>query len=201
MIWKNKRIERGSINKYLKEKYPEAKNIQLYQHKKVLSIYKPLIQKDYGLSGDCSLTALTTVICGIVKKQPQEVYNVVEKYAKQYGFKGNGTNPLFIKSIFDKSLKDFGLNKKTKFAYLKSISYNFNKIQSLIDSNIPIILNIYKDGRNYYDDHSIVIIGYLIYKIDDMHVPMLLVYDNWVERASVVDYNILSIISSINYCK
>ena len=57
------------LNEYLKE------------YRKVFGEgYKPLLQKDYGLSNDCSLIALTTIIAGSLNKEPQEVYDVVEKY-------------------------------------------------------------------------------------------------------------------------
>lgn len=179
MIWEKKKILEHLADEYLHDKYPKAKEIHLKEYKKVFGNYKPLLQKDYGLANDCSLTSLTTIICGIVNKEPQEVYNVVEKYAKQYGFKGKGTLPFFIKCIFDKTLKEFGVNVKTKSGYLKCIGYDFDKIHSLIDDNIPIVLSINKDGRNYYNNHSITVIGYLIYQVDNALEPMLLVYDNW----------------------
>ena len=128
-----------------------------------------------------------------------DVYFRVEKYAKQYGFRGKGTLPIFIKNIFDKTLKEFGVNRKTKSGYLKCIGYDFDRIRSLIDSNIPMVLSINKDGRNYYNNHSITVIGYLIYQVDNALEPMLLVYDNWNTQACVVDYKALSMISSINY--
>ena len=62
-----------------------------------------------------------------------------------------------------------------------------------------MILSINKDGRDYYNNHSITIIGYLIYQVDNAFEPMLLVYDNWNTQACVVDYKALSMISSINY--
>jgi hypothetical protein len=43
------------------------------------------------------------------------------------------------------------------------------------------------------------VIGYAIYKVDNIEVPMLLVYDNWRTTIGVVDYKALSMISSINY--
>ena len=199
MVWEKKKILEHLADEYLHDKYPEAKQIHLKKYKKVIGSYQPLLQKDYGLSNDCSLTALTTIISGLLNKEPQEVYNVVEKYAKQYGFKGNGTLPVFIKYIFDKTLKEFGVNKKTKSGYLKVLGYDFDKICSLIDDNTPMILSINKDGRNYYNNHSITVIGYLVYQVDNVSEPMLLVYDNWNKQACVVDYKALSMISSINY--
>jgi len=199
MIWEKKKILEHLADEYLHDKYPEAEQIHLKEYKKVAGSYKPLLQKDYGMSNDCTLTALTTIIAGSLNEEPQKVYDVVEKYAKQYGFRGKGTLPIFIKNIFDKTLKEFGVNRKTKSGYLKCIGYDFDRIRSLIDSNIPMVLSINKDGRNYYNNHSITIIGYLIYQVDNAFEPMLLVYDNWNTQACVVDYKALSMISSINY--
>jgi hypothetical protein len=81
LIWEKKRIEESTILSYLKEKYPNSKEIRLIDYKK-LSGYKPLLQKDYGLSNDCSLIAITTLITKITNKKPEEIYKVVEKYAK-----------------------------------------------------------------------------------------------------------------------
>ena len=196
--WEKKRIEEGKILDYLKAKYPTAKEIRLTKYKK-LSQYKPLLQKDYGMDNDCSLTAITTILSKDMNKTPEEVYSVVEKYAKQYGFRGKGTLPFFIKSIFDKTLKDFKIFKSTKQGYVKVVGYDYDRICSIIDENTPIVLSINKDGRNYYNNHSIVIVGYSIYKVDGVITPMLLVYDNWKACTSVVDYKALSMISSINY--
>ena len=200
MIWEKKKILEHLADEYLHAKYPKAKAIHLKEYRKVFGEgYKPLLQKDYGLSNDCSLTALTTIIAGSLNKEPQKVYDVVEKYAKQYGFKGKGTLPVFIKCIFDKTLKEFGVNVKTKSGYLKCIGYDFDMMRNLIDENVPMVLSINKDGRNYYNNHSITVIGYLIYQVDDALEPMLLVYDNWNTVPCVVDYKALSMISSINY--
>lgn len=201
IIWKGKKLEEAFIGKYLREKYSNVKTTFLTQRKKVKGNYQPLLQNDYGGVNDCTLTALTTVISGLTNQNPKAVYDVVEKYAKQYGFKCNGTNPLFIKSIFDKSLKEFGINKKTKQGYLKSLGYGFTEIKKLIDNDIPIILSVYNDGRDYYVSHTIVIIGYLTYRVNDNKSlePFLLVYDNWKPKIGVIDYKTLSLISSINF--
>lgn len=200
MAWERKKISQTEISRYLQDKYPEAKIICFKKLKKVKGLnYKPLLQNDFGMNNDCTLTALTTIICGMFNEEPQKVYNIVEKYAKQYGYNGNGTIPLFIKSIFDKTLKELGINKKTDVDYLKSLGYGFKKVQSLIDNNRPMVLSAFKDGRDYYCNHTIAVIGYALYQVDDSVEPFLLVYDNWNPRICAVDFKILSMISSINY--
>lgn len=198
--WKGKKITEAFIGKYLRDKYPNVETTYLTERKRIRGKYQPLLQNDYGMANDCTLTALTTVISGYLDKEPQGVYDVVEKWAKKYGYKGNGTNPLFIKNIFNNSLKEFGINKKTKTGYLKSFGYAFNKIKSLIDKNIPIILSIFDDGHQCYNNHTVVIVGYVVYEVNkEITEPMLLVYDNWNEKVGVVDYKMLSLISSINF--
>ena len=52
------------------------------------------------------------------------------------------------------------------------------------------------DGRNYYINHSVIIVGYMEYT---SNCKMLIVYDNWDESVSYIDFNKLSKISCINY--
>lgn len=57
-----------------------------------------------------------------------------------------------------------------------------------------MLLNLWNDGRNYYKNHSVLIIGYKITENNDF---ILTIYDNWYKHNSYIDYNKLSIISSI----
>lgn len=62
-----------------------------------------------------------------------------------------------------------------------------------------MILSVLNDGRNYYKNHSVTIIGYNIVKTQNRKLNMILIYDNWSTEISYVDYNKLNIISSINF--
>ena len=53
----------------------------------------------------------------------------------------------------------------------------------------------WRDGRGYYKDHSVTIIGAEEYE----QGRFLLVLDNWHETVSLIDYDKLWIISSINW--
>ena len=55
------------------------------------------------------------------------------------------------------------------------------------------------DGRSFYKNHSIVVIGYNRYKIDNREIRILAIYDNWAKEVRYIDYERLSMISSINY--
>ena len=57
------------------------------------------------------------------------------------------------------------------------------------------MLNLWDDGRGYYHDHSVVLVGVEEYQ----RAKILLVLDNWHETVSLVDYRKLSLFSSINW--
>ena len=86
-------------------------------------------------------------------------------------------------------------NVKSQVRYLKGVGYNWNIIKNNIQNNIPMILSLWNDGRNYYKNHSVIIVGFNEFKTK----KILTVYDNWHETLSYIDYDKLSIISCINY--
>ena len=106
---------------------------------------------------------------------------------------------IFIKPIFNNSLKYFKINKNTSFKCIKNIGFNFNFIKEQINDGNPMILSLLNDGRNFYKNHSVTIIGYNIIKTSKQTLNMILVYDNWSKAISYIDYNKLNIISSINF--
>ena len=125
------------------------------------------------------------------------IYNQVENIAKQYGYSGvKGTQPVVIKIIYQKALNIFKIPYRAQSKYLKGIGFSWNFIkQNFNYSNIPIILNIWKDGRNYYHNHTVLIIGY----VESQSKKMLAVYDNWFKEISYIDYDKLNTICSIQY--
>ena len=79
---------------------------------------------------------------------------------------------------------------------MKGIGFNWDFIKGNLDYNdTPIILNLWKDGRNYYYNHTVLIIGYA----ESENKKMLVVYDNWFKYICYIDYDKLSIICSIQY--
>ena len=199
--YNSKRLCLTNIEDYLKKKY-NAKEVK-ETSSKVLKI-TPLLQRDYGEENDCTLTSITTCVNYYTKGSHQvtAIYDKVEKVAKKFFYKGNvGTFPLFIQQIYNEVLKVFPCSKtKTAQGYLKGVGFNFNTIKNVINKSTPMILSINDDGRKYYKNHSITIIGYKTYKIDNKHEAKILVlYDNWHKSESLLDYDILSVIASINY--
>lgn len=190
----NLRLTKINLDTYLKETYGTR---LFYQYGgKVLENVKPLIQDEYGEDNDCSLISILTAI----KAKKPEIdleyfYDLIERIAKRYFYKGTfGTLPCFIKPIMKRIIP-----YDASVRYIKGIGFNFHTIKKQIDYNNPVILSVVNDGRDVYKNHSVVIIGYTAYKIDDTMVYVLAVYDNWRKEISYIDYNKLSILSSINY--
>ena len=81
-----------------------------------------------------------------------------------------------------------------KSAYGKGIGCTLKKLETILKTT-PIVLNLWNDGRNYYKNHSVVIVGVDVYE----HGVFLRVYDGWHLKTSLIDYKKLSIIMSINW--
>lgn len=204
-----KRLTGSNIRDYLEELYPNSCKRLLKARRLPI---KPLLQNNYGQLNDCTLTSLTTCICYLfnytLTTDIKKVYQTVEKNAKKYFYNGEtlGTLPFFIKKIFDATLKDFNKTKVTKAKYLKNAGFTYASITKLIDAGTPVILSINQDGRNYYTNHTVTIVGYESYRItflnflkNDKLKQFLIVYDNWYDTYSYLDYEFLSSICCINH--
>lgn len=195
-----KPITQDSLQQYLQEKYGNTIHM-VPQKYKVVGGVTPLLQEDYGLAGDCTLTSMTCLLEFLYHKPIQEIYDIVESHAKKFGYTGKfGTFPLFINAILERAEKQL-VNKKTKWksGYLKGIGYTFNTIIKSVDQNKPMILSLWNDGRGYYKDHSITIVGYAQYLINGKTQRFIIVQDNWHKEKAYVDYETLCVISSVNY--
>ena len=125
-----------------------------------------------------------------------DIYNKVETTAKKYGYRGNrGTPGLVIKSLYQNIINAFGLKKKVHSRYFKDIGFGWNYIKKEIDEYQPVILNLWKDGRDFYKNHTILIIGYL----EIAEKRFLAIYDNWYHGVSYIDYDKLNTICSIDF--
>ena len=197
-----KRLTTDKVIKYLSELYPDQA-ITLKEEHKIAGGVTPYLQEKYGLSGDCSLTCILTCAKYWEKGlwDSWKLYDEIEKIANKYFYNGNsyGTIPVFIKSIYEKTLKLLGINRKVKQAYFKGIGFNFKTIKQQIDNNVPVILSLFNDGRDYYSSHSVTIVGYMVYTINGKERVLLEVADNWYYYAGLIDYTLLSPISEITY--
>lgn len=201
--FKGKCLDVSNVQNYLKEKYKA--NTCVLSGANFATGKSGLLQRDYGKENDCTITTITDLlrIKFYDTVDPSIVYNVVEKKAQAFGYTGEkiGTNPLTINSIMKEISKNLLLPCRTKSKYVKGlpiVGWNKKDIIKSIDLGNPVILNIFRDGRQYYDSHSILVVGYSTYLVDDKEVFMLLVHDNWHKDVCIVDYDLL-FISSINY--
>ena len=188
-MFEGKRLYKGNIANYVSTAAcPEPK---------VVPGISPLLQNDYGERDDCTLTSITCVVKWMRPSlDVNKIYNKVETTAKRYGYKGQGGTPsLAIKALYQNIINAFGLNKKVYNRYLKNIGFGWNYIKKEIDEYQPVLLNLWKDGRDFYANHTILIVGYL----EVNGYRMLAVYDNWYKGISYVDYDKLGIICSIDF--
>lgn len=149
-----------------------------------------LLQKNYGKRQDCTLTSLACIYGA-------RWYGVIEKIALKYGYDGDkkGTNPLTVKAITRELLKTLHEPGKPRSAYGKIVGWNWRTARALAERGIPAVLNLWDDGRGYYHDHSVVLVGVEAYE----RAKFLLVLDNWHETISLIDYGKLSAVSSLNW--
>lgn len=187
------RINLSNLKLYLSFVY-KTDNIKLLE-KSVIEHISSYLQNDYGLEGDCSITSIATLISFLEQKNFDNVYNKVETEAKRFFYKGKGTIPFFIKFIASNSSD----NKKFQDRYIKNFGFRFSTIKNLINDKKPIILSLFNDGRNYYKNHTVLIVGYEIWQVGHKKRKMLIIYDNWTSSYSYIDYNKLSKISTICY--
>lgn len=151
---------------------------------------KCLLQKNFGEDYDCTLTSLAAIF-------GEEHYELIESFAKDYGYDGKkrGTNPLVVTSIMQRVMEALCIDGEAHGRYGKGIGFNWKTIGKLLGRGHRVVVNICCDGRGYYKNHSVLIVGVASY---DYH-RLLAVYDNWNNGVSYVDYDKLSVISSINW--
>lgn len=187
-----------NLKKYLADTYGSG---AVLQQSRTIENFKPLLQKDYGEANDCTLTSMTAIIHYLTGNSHKvvDIYNVVAPIAKKYLYRGTrGTPFITIRKIFQESLKKYKLpNAYVKYA--KDIGFKFKDIQIEINKGNPVILSMLDDGRDYYENHSITIVGYELYKKGSITIPMLKIYDNWTTNYRYIDYNKLSPVCSIHY--
>lgn len=175
---------------------------------KIVDIYeKPtagFLQSEYGDDNDCTIVSIATIVYAVIKRKYgysknitfQEIYDVALKYAKKCWYTPSiGTLPFFNRTILKHTLKHFGIDKKVKTAYFKKIGFNAKYFKNYL----PMNLSIYKDGRGYYENHSVTIIGYAIYKVQEQEKVFITVLDNWSKERRYIDFDRLHTICSINY--
>lgn len=199
-ILKRIAIKNSNLLEYLAKKY-DVDSIQKCLSVNQISNLEPLLQDNFGSGNDCTLTAITNILTYYCNKTPQEIYEVVVRYGAKLGYTDQkGTNPIVMRTLMNLVARDLGVKKSAVVRYGKNIAYNYAGIKQNIDAGRPIMLSIYKDGRDFYSDHSVMIIGYSEYKVDNKRkARMLKIYDNWYPEVTYVDYDLLHMFSSLHY--
>ena len=194
----SKRLYEHNITSYIRKNYDC--NFLDIQNSKLLDV-DSFLQKDYGETGDCSVTSIATLLYYLsINHEFIDVYNVVEQVARKYEYRGGkGTNPLRFSRIIKEAAKILDVNlTKIYGRYFKNVFYTFDEIKDSIDSKMPVLLSFLRDGRKYYNNHSVLIVGYETYKKNDKEYPILYILDNWNKEPSCIDFTKLGFISSIN---
>lgn len=183
------RISTLDLFKYVNANYEHAKA----QVRKQLSHFPFLLQNDFGGTLDCTITSITAVKAyDGDTRNTEEIYNEVVSIAKKYGYNSEtwGSLPFFTRKVMNEVFKT-----KSKVKYFKGIGFNFDTIKSLINQGRPVLLSMANDGRGYYKNHTVTVIGYVVYQ----EAKMLVIADNWNASISYLDYNKLSRFSSLNW--
>lgn len=199
------RLDIKRVEEFLRKEYfPDAdiRTIEVYR----LNM-RSLVQSDYGKSEDCTLTSITSLIDYYTKHkyEVQEIYDAVEKIALKYGYNGDtyGTINITIKKILGEAYKKFGLKQTAKEKLFKNLGYTYDFIKSRLIMSMPMILSMWNDGRSYYKNHSVTVVGYRIFQLEkdgkSIKCPTLMIYDNWAKTTSYLDFTQLGVISSIVY--
>ena len=113
-----------------------------------------LLQKNYGKELDCTLTSLACIYGA-------RWYGTIEHIATKHGYDGDrkGTNPLTVKAITKELLRVLHEPGTPRSAYGKVVGWNCLTARRLAERGIPAVLNLWDDGRGYYHDHSVVLVG------------------------------------------
>ncbi len=160
-----------------------------------------LIQNRFGRN-NCSICAMTCLIAQRAGGDAEQLYPLVEKKAGRlfYRPKGRGTNPFAIRWMLRRASKAAGIDCRSRAAFLKDVGFGWKRLMSLIDSGTPFALSFHHDGNRYYHSHTVTVAGYAVYRRPGSRsLRLLIIHDGWNGTVSYLDYEKLSIFSSVNY--
>lgn len=189
------RVNDNSLSHYMKQNYNLDAAVSIEEH--TIGGITPFLQKDFGAANDCTLMSIATALYARGIGSIQEIYNVVEKVATKYFYHGNfGTIGLFNRRIYQESCDILGVDYSPSYRMLKGWFFSADTICEALRQNKPVVLSMYRDGREYYDAHTVLAIGYKRWADGTV---MLQVYDNWVKTIAYVDYQKIGLITSISW--
>ena len=198
--WQNYRLDDRNIVSYIRDAY-NIENVSS-SAARLISNFQPVVKKDSGLTSDCTLLSISAIIDYYTKytKSSQDIYDIVESVAEDFFYNRCFTIPDFIKIVIDRTLKEINIIGESHWYFYKKTDLMYNDIKTLIQKNKPIILSLVSDGREYYKDHSVIVIGYIEYNIGiNKKVRLLKVYDNCYDSISYIDYEKMDKVCCINY--
>jgi len=191
----------SDVEKYMKTEYPDFKVVS--QKEVLLENFKPLLQNDYGGGLNCSLTSISACIYYMTNGayNVEEIYAYVKKVARFFAYTPRlwGTLSFTIKPIYAIASRHFGVKRHIGTGIIKNVGFNSARITSRINSGIPVMLNMFSDGRHCYHNHTVTVIGYRVYCGAKKQKVFLVLNDNWSRDSRVLDYDKLWLISSVNY--
>ena len=185
-----------NIKEYVNNTYG---NISSYSYKNIILTHS-FLQNDFGKENDCALVSILTVINYYKKNLDlKEAYSTIENIAKKYFFSNKtGLFLAFYKKIVVEVFKKFNLKYDSiKQLKIKGLDWTIKNVKYNIDRKTPVLLSIKNDGLNYYKNHTVVIDGYYDFIVNNTHVYMLQTRDNWTNKIVYVDYQKISLFSSI----
>ena len=180
----------SNISKYLLEKYGD-KPVMVKRGRPIVMNSQSMETISGRRTRNCSVVAVTRVLdyyrrTGAVKGVPeniQETYKLVEEIAECYGYTDKrGTVPFFISGIAREAFGEYGTKVRCKGVYFWSFE---KQVVDEISHGRPVIMNI---ARGFYKDHTIVVVGYSIWRVGDKLYPMLRVIDGWKSGYHYIDY-------------
>lgn len=178
-----------NLNKYIKSKYPHAK----LKEEKSLPMDN-FIQNEFPNSEkNCSLVSITRLIkyysnpYNNIPSDNLDIFLSVYDISLEYGFNNiTGTHPTKIDNIISDYFKSINIKTRAKGHYFSNF---YSPLKKEIDNNRPLIMNI---AFGEYNNHSVTVTGYKIYKFKNMNINFIEVYDGWKKTHSYIDYNIFT---------
>ena len=156
---------------------------------------------------ESTLFSLAQLLCHYINKDYKTVYSFLNFLLRNLTYTAaTGNFQKIIKALIDKSLANFGYNNVSTYRQFKNEGFNYDLIKNLICKNTPILLTLDDDGRQYYTQHSVVIVGYAHYRAirNGQEGKLLKVVDGLSQNKceySYIDYDCLSRICFINFVK
>ena len=179
-----------NVTKYFVEQYGQ-KGILVKRGSSIPMNTQSMAEISGRVTRNCSVVAVTRVVDYYrrtkhipgIPEDIHELYKFVEEVAESYGYSDKrGTMPFFIAAITRETFKEYGVKARCRGVYI----WSFEKhVVKEISAGRPVIMNI---ARGFYRDHTIVVVGYSIWKVGDKFYPILRVIDGWKSGIHFLDY-------------